>query len=54
MGVRWDVYGNIAVKTQYDYIALPGDSGGLFVNRSDEFRMRKDASLFGLPVDFVF
>ena len=54
IGARWDVYRNVAIKAQYDYIALPSDSGGLFRNRSDSFQPGKDASLFGLSVDFVF
>lgn len=54
VGVRWDVYKNIAVKAQYDYIMLSGRSTGMFVNRTADFEEGKDASLFGLSVDFVF
>lgn len=54
VGVRWDVITNVAVKAQYDYVALPSDSYGMFINRQAGFEMGEDASLFGLSVDFVF
>jgi hypothetical protein len=54
LGVRWDVIKNVAIKAQYDYVALPSDSYGMFVNRQPGFEAGDDASLFGLSVDFVF
>jgi opacity protein-like surface antigen len=54
LGARWDVVSNIAVKAQYDYVKLPRDSGGMFINKTADFEAGKDASLFGLSVDFVF
>lgn len=54
LGVRWDVHANVAVKAQYDHIVLPGKSTGLFTNIQDGFEPGKDASVFGLSVDFVF
>ena len=54
LGMRWDVMSSISVKAQYDYVALPSDSFGMFVNRQPGFKAGDDASLFGLSVDFVF
>ena len=45
---------NIAIKAQYDYVMLPNDSTGMFVNRQPGFEAGTDVSLFGLSVDFVF
>ncbi|HEY5755815.1 MAG TPA: hypothetical protein VIU34_08325 [Steroidobacter sp.] len=54
IGVRWDARANMALKAQYDYLALPSDSVGSLINRTSDFKPGTDVSLFGLSVDFVF
>jgi hypothetical protein len=54
IGVRWDARANMALKAQYDFLALPSDSVGSLINRTSNFTPGTDVSLFGLSVDFVF
>lgn len=68
LGVRWDVKSGLAVKAQYDYVAIPKNSNGQFLvddpataslnkvlaNKSSFVDKPKDISVLTLSVDFVF
>ncbi|HEX5310426.1 hypothetical protein [Aquabacterium sp.] len=63
MGVRWDARSGVAVKAQYDYVAIPKNSNGQFLvddaasavlGGSKFLNKPKDISVLTLSVDFVF
>lgn len=55
LGVRYDVYKNMALKAQWDHIEKPANSQGNFVNRQGNFVAEKrSVDLLGLALDFVF
>jgi hypothetical protein len=54
LGLRWDVASSIAVKAQYDHIAMDSGSTGLFVNQQAGFEPGGSVNVFGISADFVF
>jgi hypothetical protein len=55
LGVRYDVYKNLAIKAEYDHIQKPANSTGAFANRQGTFVVdKRSIDLFGLALDFVF
>ena len=54
VGVRWDVYKNVALKLQYDRVVLPDNSSGLFINQQANFAFGSSANVVSAVLDFVF
>ncbi len=54
LGLRWDGFGNIAVKGQYNYVDLGTGSAGKLGNVQPNFEFGRSYSLFSLTVDFIF
>ncbi|WP_273595283.1 hypothetical protein [Roseateles koreensis] len=53
VGLRWDAYRNIAVKTQYERIKADGP--GLFTSPSTSFTTgQNNVNVYSVAVDFVF
>jgi hypothetical protein len=53
VGMRWDAFSGIALKTQYDYINVPSGSRGQFINQQPGFTSGH-TNVFSVAVDFVF
>lgn len=53
VGVRWDAMRNVAVKAQFDRVALGAGSAGRFVNAGPGFA-GSSVNLLSVAVDFVF
>ncbi len=55
LGVRWDVYKNMALKAQFDRVTpkSPG-SQGFLINRSSDYPTRAAGNVFAVSLDFVF
>lgn len=53
VGVRWDAVRNVAVKAQFDRVALGAGSAGRFVNATPGFA-GSSVNLLSVAVDFVF
>lgn len=55
LGVRWDVYKNMAIKAQYDRVTpkAPGNQGFL-INRGNDYPTRAAGNVFAVSLDFVF
>lgn len=54
VGVRWDVYKNMALKLQYDRVVLSDNSAGLFINQQANFAFGSSANVVSAVLDFVF
>lgn len=58
LGVRWDVYKNLALKAQYDHVNVksPGANGFLFnsANVTDSRYNGGDGDVFAVSLDFIF
>lgn len=55
IGVRWDVYKNMALKAQYDHIRIEDPSTqGFLINKSSTYPTRAGGNAFAVSLDFVF
>lgn len=54
VGVRWDFRPRMAVKVQWDRVAVDAGSPGLFANWQPGFQRGGEADLIGVSLDFVF
>lgn len=61
VGVRWDVFRNVALKAQYDRVSKPANSNGLFLvadpataSAQSFLANKKDINVFTVSMDFVF
>jgi hypothetical protein len=54
IGVRWDVYANIALKCQFERVTPHGISRGMLINTQPGFVSGQPVSVTSLALDFVF
>lgn len=55
IGVRWDVYKNLAIKAQYDHIRVKDPSpSGFLINPGADYREGAGGNVIAVSLDFVF
>ncbi len=54
IGLRWDIFANLALKMEYDHVDLKDNAVGFQTNLQPGFRGGEDFSVFSAAIDFVF
>lgn len=53
VGVRWDVYKNMALKAQYDHVNVKSPGDGFLINTASTYK-GGDGDVFAVALDFIF